>query len=203
MNLGHEAWQPLSIAETVRIFGAAPFRWWVSGGCALELHMGVSWRSHGDLDVGICRPQAAEVRSWLRDWDLLVAVAGELSPWDGRPLSLDDHENNIWARRDALGLWEIDLTLSQCTDEDWVYRRDPTVTRPWDLAVLRTPGGIPYLAPELQLLFKSKDPRPEDNVDALRVIPAMGEERRGWLAEHLDSDHPWRSNLGATPWFLS
>ena len=59
--------------------------------------------------------------------------------------------------------WVLDLTLGDGTDHDWIYRRDPSVQIQWDVAVLRTADGIPYLAPDLQLLFKSKGLRPKDD----------------------------------------
>ena len=50
----------------------------------------------------------------------------------------------------------------------------------------------PYLAPELQLLFKSKDIRP-NTVDAITVIPALEPERRTRLASFLPVTHPWQT----------
>ena len=63
----------------------------------------------------------------------------------------------------------------------------------WDEAVLRSDGGIPYLAPELQLLFKSKDVRPKDDLDAREVIPELTEARRRRLRALLPVDHPWQA----------
>jgi hypothetical protein len=85
-----------------------------------------------------------------------------------------------------------DLTVNECTEKKWIYRRDPSVTRDWDAAILETASGIPYLAPELQLLFKSKRPRAKDHSDADHVTPAMGDERRSWLSVRLNPDHPWQ-----------
>ena len=42
----------------------------------------------------------------------------------------------------------------------------PASRKPWDEAVLTSADGVPYLAPELQLLFKSRDVREKDDVDA-------------------------------------
>lgn len=193
---GSDSWQPLSVEEAVGILQGASFRWWISGGHALELHMGDQWREHDDFDVGICRAETAMVHAGLVGWDLWLAAAGELSPWNGRPLNLGKHENNVWARRSAQEKWATDLTVNECTEEKWIYRRDPSVTRDWDAAVLKTASGIPYLAPELQLLFKSKHPRAKDHFDADRVIPAMGDERRSWLSVRLNPDHPWHEVIG-------
>ena len=46
----------------------------------------------------------------------------------------------------------LDVTIGEGSDENWICRRDPSVVVPWDLAVLRSSEGVPYLAPELQLL---------------------------------------------------
>jgi hypothetical protein len=80
-------------------------------------------------------------------------------------------------------------------DDAWAYRRDPRITRPWDDAVLRSPDGVPYLAPELQLLFKSRTVRPRDQQDAEVVIPRLGPERRTALGSLLAADHPWQALL--------
>ena len=50
--------------------------------------------------------------------------------------------------------------------------------------------GFPYLAPELQLLFKSKDNRTKDDRDATEVIPALNDEQRRRLRALLPGDHP-------------
>jgi hypothetical protein len=73
-----------------------------------------------------------------------------------------------------------------------VYRRNPNLRLPWQQAVLRTAEGTPFLAPEVQLLFKSKDPRPKDDVDGEVVIPALGVPARAFLDEWLPRDHAWR-----------
>ena len=74
------SWAPLPLTETVARFTAAPFRWWISGGLALELHTGRSWRDHSDTDVGVLRRDAPGVVSVLVGWDLQVASGGALSP---------------------------------------------------------------------------------------------------------------------------
>ncbi len=163
---------PLSIADTVDLFDAAPFRWWISGCRALELHVRRSWRDHEDTDVGMVRQDVVGLAAVLDGWDIHVAAAGQLSPWSGAPLDAALHQNNLWCRRYPGGPWQLDVTIGEGDEETWMYRRDPSVRVPWPDAVLHTSDGIPYLAPELQLLFKSKAPRPKDDVDAREVIPA-------------------------------
>lgn len=185
-------WDPLTLKAVEEVFTDAPFRWWVSGGVALELHVGRSWRSQEDLDIGVVRTEADDVYSWLANWDLWVAAGGELRPWRGEPLELDRGENNVWARENSESSWRFDLTISSGNDTEWVYRRDQKIRRSWDRAVLWTPDGLPYLAPELQLLFKSRNSLPKDDLDARQVIPLLDAGQRTFLADHIGAGHPWR-----------
>ncbi len=188
----HHIWEPLSVGEAVDLFLNAPFRWWISGGHALELHTNQAWRAHTDLDIGITRTQAPSVHGWLSGWDLLISSAGRLSGWAGRPLSAERHENNVWARRTPGEAWAFDLTIGSGDDERWVYRRDPSWSLPWGEAVLLSPKGVPYLAPELLLLFKSKNPGPKDDHDAEQVIPMLGANAQQRLRTHLEAGHNWQ-----------
>ena len=66
---------------------------------------------------------------------------------------------------------------------------------PWADAVLRSTDGVPYLAPELQLLFKSREPRPKDDLDPREVLPELDRARCTWLASRLPPGHPWHALL--------
>ena len=188
-------WAPLSVEDAASLLEDAPFRWWISGGHALGLYMGEHWRTHEDLDIGICRQDAREVHTWLKGWEGCVSALGELSIWDGRELEAGRNENNIWIRRPSEEMWALDLTINEGDDQEWIYRRDLSLRRDWDSAVCESPSGIPYLAPDLQLLFKSKDPREKDHLDAARVIPALEDHERVFLFDHLSVGHPWLNLL--------
>lgn len=185
-------WVPLDVEAVAIGFAAASFRWWVGGGLALELHLGRSWRQHGDTDVGIVRSDAGALHALLSGWDLHIAADGRLTPWRGQPLDPALHQNNVWCRAVPDGPWVLDVTVGGGSPMSWVYRRDPSVEVAWDDAVLRSADGIPYLAPELQLLFKSKDPRPKDHLDAAQVIPELDTDRRQRLGRLLPDEHPWK-----------
>jgi hypothetical protein len=68
-------------------------------------------------------------------------------------------------------------------------------SRSWDQAVLRSTEGIPNLAPEYQLLFKSKNVRPKDKLDAEEVISELDPDRQMRLRQGLPENHPWRLPL--------
>jgi hypothetical protein len=188
-----DSWSPASLLQVVELFAGVPFRWWIGGGIALELFAGRSWREHHDCDVGICRADAQDLYRWLARYELWVASGGQRSRWTGQPLSQERAENNVWVRPTAESPWLLDVTLGDGDGERWRYRRDPRLSLPWSEAVRQTEQGIPYLAPEVQLLFKSKDVRDRDEEDAKQVIPMLSAAARAWLRANLPSDHRWQS----------
>jgi hypothetical protein len=190
------SWQPLSLERVVGTFSSAPFRWWVTGGHALELHLGRSWRTHEDTDIGVVREELPAVHSLLSTWDPHIAAAGQLAPWRGETLRSELHQNNVWCRCNAAGPWVLDVTVGEGSDTVWIYRRDSSVQVPWDQAVLHSADGVPYLAPQLQLLYKSKEPRPKDHADAAEAIPRLDRRQRDFLASTLGRSHPWHRLLG-------
>jgi len=188
-------WVPLTLDAVVELLAPARFRWWVTGGHALELFMGRSWRAHDDTDIGICRRDASEFADLLAHWDVHIAAGGRLTPWGGEPLCAEQDQNNLWCRRAPDEPWCLDVVVGDGDADEWIYRRDPRIRAPWDDVVLRSDGGVPYLGPELQLLFKSRTPRPKDDVDAKEVIPALDKRRVARLDQLLPPSHPWRALL--------
>ena len=95
--------------------------------------------------------------------------------------------------------------LDEADGDTWVYRREPRIRRPMSTAVRQNPDGLPYLAPEIQLLYKSKAPRERDEVDFARTRPLLAADARRWLRDALEianPDHRWiaaLSNPGAGP----
>ncbi|GHO61437.1 hypothetical protein KSC_003290 [Ktedonobacter sp. SOSP1-52] len=64
------------------------------------------------------------------------------------------------------------------SDDQWLFRRDPRIRRPLAIVGHRTNDGIPYLAPEIQLLYKAKALRPKDEADFARILPALDGKSR-------------------------
>lgn len=61
-----------------------------------------------------------------------------------------------------------------------------------------TANGIPYLAPDVQLFYKAKNPRPKDETDLAAVLPTLTDDRRQWLADAITRTygrHPWPDRL--------
>ncbi len=80
----------------------------------------------------------------------------------------------------------------------WICRRDGSIRLPYGEIVHHTRDGIPYLAPELVLLFKAKHVRPKDQADFDATLPHLSPEQRASLARLLDRvhpGHPWLAGL--------
>lgn len=106
--------------------------------------------------------------------------------------------NSLWCRGLGEQLWKFELLLDEAEGEHWTYRRNPHVRRELRTVVNRSPEGIPYLAPEIQLLYKAKSARPRDAADFEAVVPHLSVDARAWLRQSLAStlpSHPWTPKL--------
>jgi hypothetical protein len=184
-----DPWQPLSLAEVAGLLDGMPVRWWVAGGWAVDLFVGASTRDHDDVDVAVLRPDQLAVQRHLDGWDLRVAHHGRLAAWaTGRPLASDEH--GIWARPDPASPWRLELLVDDVVDGQWAYRRNPGVRLPLERLGRRTATGVPYLRPEVVLLYKSRQPREPDEHDARAAIPRLSGPGRAWLAAAIAADAP-------------
>ena len=146
--------------------------------------------------MGIPRNDAPAISDELPSWDVEVASSGVLTPWKGSALLAEASQNNLWCRKGPEQPWCLDITIGEGDREFWIFRRDPTIRIPWPEAVLRSDQEVPYLAPDLQLLFKSKDRRPKDDLDAIKVIPELTSVEQCRLHRFLPEDHPWQALVG-------
>ena len=177
----------------------ASFPWYISGGWALDLFLGRVTRMHHDVDVMIPYLAQMELRTHLteRNWKLLTPFEKRLEIWPPHmQLQLPRHQ--VHAHREGEFL---DFLLADM-EGVWHYRREPSILRSLERIGLRTDSGIPYLAPELALLFKSKNTsnqeRPKDQLDFEKVLAHLDGERRAWLRWALAATspgHPWITQL--------
>lgn len=184
-----QRWEALMPAQAAQLFTSARFPWWISGGWALDLFLGHQSREHGDLDIAVLRRDQDRAAQLFSDWDLRVAARGRLrSLRPGEWLELG--ENDLWCRPTPSAPWVFQLVLTEGDQQRWVYRRDRRITRPLAEIGLRTREGIPYLAPELVLLFKATHPLAKDESDFANTIPHLNDAARHWLAGALTVTHP-------------
>jgi hypothetical protein len=190
-------WQPVDPAHGAAWFSSVEVPWWIAGGWALDLHLGRQSRVHVDLDVGIRRCDIATVRERFTSWEMFEAKDGILTPLDpGEVPRFDVH--SLWCRPVGASHWMLELMLDDSVGDAWVYRRLSSIRRPFSTAVRRCPSGLSYLAPEIQLLYKARCPRPRDHVDFELVAPLLDADARAWLVDALhraEPGHPWISAL--------
>ena len=197
MTIPLEPWVPLDPVEVRRVFAGFERPWWIAGGWALDMFVGRKTREHTDIDVELLRHDQLAVQSYLeRDWELYLAD-GVLTPWVAGEEAPPD-TGDVWCRPPGGGSWAFQLMLNPGTPERWASKRSPLITLPMDVAVRRTGDGLPYLAPEAQLLMKAKGRRPKDEADFDLLLPLLADDQRTWLRESLERahpDHPWRERL--------
>jgi hypothetical protein len=83
---------------------------------------------------------------------------------------------------------------------EWVFRRDARIRRP--LAGAFVQDRVPYLAPEIVLLYKAKAPSAKDDADFRTMRPHLQSDQRSWLRHALDvtaPGHHWASILSQEP----
>ena len=80
--------------------------------------------------------------------------------------------------------------LDNAEMDQWLFRRDSRVNRP--LATLTGQiGGIPYLAVEVQLLYKAREhDLAKNDADFRACVPRLSADQKHWLVDALDVIHP-------------
>ncbi|WP_052351849.1 nucleotidyltransferase domain-containing protein [Deinococcus pimensis] len=196
-------WTP--VTDLARDLADLPAPWVVTSGWAVDLHAGEVQRAHRDLDVSVSRADQSALLGHLhgRGWRLDVVDEGRYRPWTpGETLEAPIMQVHARQGRRFVDVLLGEGALGGVPGEPWRFRRDPTVTRDAALARRVGPLGVPYLAPELVLLFKSSfhgaAPRGKDAQDFERTLPLLDDEARAWLAQVLarrHPGHPWITRL--------
>ncbi|MFE2722148.1 nucleotidyltransferase domain-containing protein [Kitasatospora sp. NPDC059327] len=186
------AWTPAEVAA--RLAGvSAP--WCVAGGWALDLFRGRRTREHGDLEIAVPAGRFPEIRDRFAGFAFDTVASGRV--WELTP-QVADLSHQTWLRDPATGNFLVDVFREPHDGETWICRRDPSIRLPYTAVVRRTEDGIPYLAPELVLLFKAKAARPKDRRDFVGTLPLLDGAQRRALAGYLDRVHPghaWLTDL--------
>jgi len=188
------AWRASHPSDAATFLASSNAPWWIAGGWALDVFRGATSRSHADLDIGILRRDVSTVLLGFSNWDVYEAKAGRLAA--RCPPRLDVH--SLWCRPTVGDPWTIELMLDESDGDTWVYRRDRRIRRSMATAIRHSPDGLPHLAPEIQLLYKSKAPRHRDEVDFAQIAPLLTADARRWLHDAIQltaPDHKWIRDL--------
>jgi len=174
--------------------------WYVAGGWAIDLFVDEVTRDHSDVDLVLARTDQRVAYDHLADrtWSMIVphpdglTGQGTIEPWGGEPLELPIHQ--ILADNPG----RIEFLLSEIDDGLWRSRRDPEVSMPAETMAFTSADGIPYMAPEIILLYKAKHMREWDEADFETALPQMTLGPRHWLFHALEQEqpgHPWMARL--------
>jgi hypothetical protein len=196
-------WEPWSPAEVLARLDGVAAPWCVVGGWALDLWAGRQSRPHEDLEIAVPAARFAEVRERLADCELFVPEEGELQPLDHSAEQLR-RSHQTWVCHG--GRWRLDVMREphvaagpEGVGDLWVCRRDETLRLPYADVIRRTADGVPYLRPDLVLLFKAKARRAKDVDDFDRAVPVLSAAERRGLADLIGrahgSQHPWVASL--------
>ncbi len=208
------------------LLSPAPFRWAVCGGWAIDLFCGVPHRAHGDVDVQVFWPERDQVIRFMQERGFTVyEMLG--NGLVHRVTDLRDQrcmKRNIFcvlpdcelvtlypqAERDMFlmdfshqgqsALNYVEFLFNHQENGDLVYARNQAIRLPLERALLRR-DDLPFLAPEMTLLYKSTDTAREVNLQDLRsALPRMDEKQCQWLRQALitayPDGHPWLAHLG-------
>jgi hypothetical protein len=188
---------PLKAAEILS--GFTP-DWFVAGGWAIDLFVGKETRPHADIEIAIWRRDQAALYDYLSggSWILKKAAGGKLSAWpQGEFLELPIHEIHCFNELAEPG--RIEVLLNESNKDEWLYRRNTNIRRPLDKCYLVSKTGIKYLAPEIVLLYKSKNPKDKDERDFRAVVKLLAPEQRRWLKTAIsaggDPEHRWLADI--------
>lgn len=191
-----EGFAPIQAAA--ELMAGFPHPWFVSGGWAIDLFVQQVTRPHSDVEIGLFRAHQHALRTQLAGWrltqsDFLRPEGAAWVPWNeddwvAPPL----FQVQAWGPADEEPAY--DFFLNDTVDGAWQFRRVLGITRPVEEIVLRTPDGIPFLAPEIQLAFKGKHQLPKNEHDFVLVLPHLSAAQRDWLLMALRAaygEHAW------------
>jgi hypothetical protein len=184
-------WDPWRPEEVARRFAGSTLRWYVVAGWALDLFRGEQTRDHEDIEIGVPSADFPMVQEALEGFEFDVVGSGEWWPVDDAAFNV---HFQTWVRDPTTGVYHLDVFRDPHDGDTWICRRDHSIRMPYDDLVSFTPNDIPFMAPEVALLFKAKHNRVKDQSDFDGIAPLLSKGQTQWLREgllKLHPGHPW------------
>jgi uncharacterized protein CbrC (UPF0167 family) len=186
-------WRPSQVAQHLAGLTAP---WCVAAGWALDLFRGAQTREHGDIEIAVPAASFPEIRDRFPGYAFDAVSSGRI--WQEASPDVLAATHQTWLRDRASGNYLLDVFREPHDGETWICRHDEKIRLPYSEVIHHTPDSIPFLAPELVLLFKAKHVRAKDHADFDETIPHMTPGQRQTLARLLARAHPghnWLANL--------
>ncbi len=193
--------------------------WCYCGGWAIDLFMGKESRPHKDLDIVIFDDQIKGTIAYMLEmgWNVEAPTRQGFVPVTVE--NCDTYSfDNLWCMNRAYPMdyikvdeqstynfyhYErtvqenmdfVEIQLNAREEGYFVYRSNPSIRLELDKAFY-TYEGLPFLAPEIVLLYKSKYLSADNQNDFDLVVSKMNDAQKIWLKEALileyGNDHPW------------
>lgn len=165
--------------------------WFIAGGWAIDLFMGRETREHKDIEIAIFRKDQLYLKEHLKDRDFKKVIKGEFYPWENEFLELPIHElHGLY----MLNGERLEVLLNETKDDEWKFRRDLTISYSLESVWSYSDTGIPYLNPEIVLLYKVKNTREKDHQDFMLIKDYLKNEKKKWLQYAMklhEPEHKW------------
>jgi hypothetical protein len=185
-------WVPWTPQEVAAHVAGVDVPWAFAAGWALDLFRqeagGARAREHEDVEIAVPIAAFGAIQRALEPYQF--DIVGAEQKW-----SISDHRafvqtHQTWLRDPATGVYVLDVFREPHDGDVWICRRDRSIRRPYSEVIHRTSAGLPYLAPEIVLLFKARWSRPKDEDDLNRALPLLDLDARAWLRQALEKVHP-------------
>jgi hypothetical protein len=186
-----------ALLEVAEILGNLRAPFYFAGGWAIDLHLGRVTREHHDIDVLLMRSDHLGLHKALKQFSLKkiiphpegLANRGTVADWPpGKRLELPIHQINAYRATEAEPAFQV--MLAESSDDEWIFRRNPEIRMPLARMGFHPLWGLPYLAPEIVLLFKAKHLEARDRIDFDNALPALSADARRWLRDAIVKTHP-------------
>jgi len=191
------AWDPWHPRDFTARMENADFPWFVVGGWAIDLFLGKPTRDHEDLEVAVPSSFFERLPQHFPEFDFWIPQGkGELAQMSTGTLAGDSHQT--WAYERAAQVWRFDVFREPYDGDTWICRPDASIRLPYREVFELSVDGIPYLRPEICLLFKAKAVREKDRADFEATLPRISATQRAWLhtaLERVHPDHDWISAI--------
>lgn len=209
------------ILEVNHFLKDLPITWAICGGFALDMFLEKDIRRHSDIDICVFDKDRERICKYMlqRGWSIYeFRGQGMVNPLDSAMSSENDcnlmcikgtcdfvkfypcvDSKLLYHEFQHSGITELnylEFLFNSMDDNYFEFDKTNSITRELSKAILYN-NGIPYLSPELALLFKSSRSENIDyQLDFNETFPIMSEEQKQWFLINLDvlypNGHTWK-----------
>jgi hypothetical protein len=153
--------------------------WFITGGWALDLFIGLQTRPHNDIDLCILRKNKESFIRYCQD--------------SGFAIRIDENGYEIHVDCNVIA---FDCYLLDDDNGHVRFRWNKDVIIQIKDLLCMDSVGYPFIAPEWVILTKAWNKREKDKQDLLVILSYLSSEQYRWLAHALESSgHEWAALL--------